>query len=335
MIDITIAITTYSEGQYLDRLLNDISGQQLDGLELEIVILEAGNYSIERAKENLGSFSERLVFIHSPGLNRTKSLNKIFSISRGALIVRLDARSHIFNTYIKEVAGLSSATGAQNVGGVMVPIGLTDKQAIIAHLMRSPFSFGGAKARLLNFKGDADSVYLGAFNKSICNYGTEWFDSAHPRISEDYDLNYRIRENGGRVYIDSSIAVMHYPRESLRKFFKLCYNYGIGKGLFVIKHKKFTAIRQLVPPVAVALFLSLIALSFLDTRFLVFFKIVIFAYFLIISFASLKIAESIYGFFVLFIGFAGCHFFYGLGFLVSPILYFLDLRARDNLGSAN
>jgi glycosyltransferase involved in cell wall biosynthesis len=324
-MEITVAVTTFNEGEYLDRLLSDLARQNCT-LQFEIILLEAGDYGIDQARKNLGQHADKLVFHHRPGLTRTQSLNFIFDTARGDLIVRLDARSHINSDYLMDVYKLSIESGAENVGGVMKPIALIEDQSFIVGIMRHPFSFGGAKARQLNFSGFADSVYLGAFRKKNCKYGEEWFDSIHPGISEDSDLNYRIRQNGGKVFVDSAIVVEHYPRENLNKFFRLCFNYGIGRGLFMLKHRLFSAYRQLVPPLSflIAIFLLLFGLFYPVVYILLTFLISL--YFALTLAVSISISKSTRQFIASFIGFIGCHFCWTAGLLCAPFIFIKDLR---------
>lgn len=324
-MEITVAITTFNEEKYLDMLLSDLSRQNCS-LLFEIVLLEAGNYGIDQARRHLGHHADKLVFHHRPGLTRTKSLNSIFDTARGDLIVRLDARSHINPSYLMDIYRLSIESGAENVGGVMKPIGFIEDQSFIVEIMKHPLSFGGAKARQLNFSGFADSVYLGAFRKKNCMYGEEWFDSIHPRISEDSDLNYRIRQNGGKIFVDSAIIVEHFPRENLNKFFRLCFNYGIGRGLFMLKHRLFTAYRQLVPPFSFLIVVLLLAFGFFYPAAYILLLFLISLYLVIILVVSLSISRSTKQLINLFIGFIGCHFCWTVGLICAPFIFAKDLR---------
>ena len=90
-----------------------------------------------------------------------------------------------------------------------------------------------------------------------------WFDDLNPKISEDTDLNYKIKNNGGKAYISSQIKVEYYARSSLFYFIKLCYNYGVGRGIFVMKNKTFLALRQIILPLAFLLLKVQILMSFL------------------------------------------------------------------------
>jgi succinoglycan biosynthesis protein ExoA len=323
---VSIVITTFNENEYLDSLLEDISRQSLDNLELEIILLEAGSYPKQRAIKHLGELASYLKFINIPNLSRTKSLNKLFDTAQGELIIRLDGRSHIKPYYIQQIVELSSRTGAENVGGIMAPIGNTPNQKLIADVMKHPFSFGGAKFRNFSYSGLVDSIYLGAFRRSKCNFGYSWFDEVHPGISEDSDLNYRIRKSGGRVYMDSSIVVEYFPRENLKRFFKLCFNFGVGRGLFIWKHRDVAATRQLIPILAAFLAFGLGMAGFWVPicHQLLLFLVLIYIILLILSALSLRktFLFTLKG----LVGFVGCHFYYTLGLLVSLHHYLRDIK---------
>ena len=254
-LDASIVITSFRDNFYLDKLLNSISLQNLNNLNVEIIILDAGNYNKGRAIKKLKSLSSRLIYLSENNLSRTESLNKIFYLSKGEIIIRLDTRSVINKNYISSITKLSRSTKAEVVGGKIKSIFSKKGQEIVAKAMNHPLMFGGGKFRNTEKFIKVDSVYLGAFNKEKCInlIGDEnWFDINCPKISEDSDLNYRIREKGGTILCDPSIIVEHYPRENLGSFLKLCFNYGRGRALFCKKHNSFSAKRQLI-----AIFLSI------------------------------------------------------------------------------
>lgn len=319
-IDASVVITTFNDGEYLDMLLSDIKSQDLEGFIIEVILLDAGGYSCERALKCLGDKSVLLKYIRSPGMSRPLALNCLFAESNGLIIIRLDARSHVGSDYVKKILNLSKNTGASNVGGVMRPIGKSSGQMLVSDIMRNPFAFGGGKSRSVAYKGYVDSVYLGAYNKGICCYGEEWFDSRNSKISEDSDLNYRIRRNGGSVYLDPSIIVEHYPRESLRAFYRLCYNYGVGRGLFVMKHRVVSAWRQVVPPALLIVFILFVFSVPWDLFGSTLKAMPIFVYFIIL-FLSTKSEILLRRRLAIVCGIFGCHFFWLLGLIVAPYFY--------------
>lgn len=318
---VSVIITAFNEGLHLDRILKDLSRQNYPAENFEILFLEAGEYPEERAKTNLGEKSEQLRYWNLPALSRTVALNRLVKESKGDLIVRLDARTHIQPDYLELIVRLSQKQNVANVGGVQVPVGESEEQTRIAKIMRHPLSFGGGKFRNLNYSGRVDSVYLGAFSKSLM-IEEPWFDEDHPKISEDSDLNFRIRQAGGSVVVDSDIQVQHFPRETFRAFVKLCFNYGVGRGLFLMKHKQFSAVRQFVLPSAFVIAIILFACGFIFPLFHLVLLAGTITYLGLTGIISVGLSEKdnkkiIY----LMSCFIGCHFYWTLGFFKGVILY--------------
>lgn len=264
-------------------------------------------------------------------MSRTAALNKIFARARGSLVVRLDARTHIGPNYLQRIVELSRETGAANVGGTMVPIGRSPSQRLIGSLMRHRFCFGGGKSRCVDYKGTADSVYLGAFDTTRCDMITEWFDVVQPRISEDSDLNYRLRKGGGRVYLDTSVEVLYYPRETLREFFRLCYNYGVGRGVFLIKHRAISAFRQVVPPMALVASVACLALGYKFPLLIVLLAGGVVTYLSTSAYFAFRLGHGLKAVGKGMAGFVGCHFFWTAGIIASPFVYFGAKRAAREL----
>ena len=318
---LSVIITSFNEGANLDRLFQDLSNQDFDNDAYEILFLEAGSDSKERAKEKLGNASTLLKYWHIPKLSRTAALNFLVKESTGDLIIRLDARTHIEPDYLSRIYSLSLRENVANVGGVQVPIGESEEQKKIALIMSHPFGFGGGKFRNTSYRGKVDSLYLGAFSRKYMP-SQPWFDERLPKISEDSDLNFRIRQMGGEIVLDSSIIAWHYPRESLKTFFRLCFNYGVGRALFLIKHRQFSAPRQLVLPFAFLIALSFLGLGIIYPFLYSILSIGIFAYLGLILFVSFRAQDrSFQDTFFLALGFVGCHFFWTIGLFYGLITY--------------
>jgi len=318
---LSVIITSFNEGVNLDRLFQDLSNQDFDKNSYEILFLEAGNDSRERAIGKLGYSSSLLRYWHIPKLSRTAALNFLVKESTGDLIVRLDARSHIDPDYLSKIYALSIRENVANVGGVQVTIGESEEQKTIAIIMSHPLGMGGGKFRNTNYRGRVDSLYLGAFSRKYMP-NQPWFDERLPKISEDSDLNFRIRQMGGEIMLDSSIIVWHYPRESLNKFFRLCFNYGVGRALFLIKHRQFSAPRQMVLPCAFLILLSLLGLGVIYPFLYSILFIGMFSYLALILYVSYRAGDG--GFldtFFLTSGFVGCHFFWTIGLFYGLITY--------------
>ena len=327
-VDVSVVITTYKENQNIRRLLNEISNLKESNVSYEIILLDASDFQKEEATRLLKNKSKFLTFISIPGLSRTKSLNKIFNLANGELIVRLDARSSISDDYIDKIYNLYKSIDAKVVGGCMKVTSSSNSQELVGNLMSHPLCFGGSKSRDIKYTGYVDSIYLGAFSKSFLKSNELSFDSIHSDISEDSDLNYRINKCGGKIYQDSSITVNHYPRENLKDFFNLCFNYGVGRGIFVIKHRNFMSMRQLAPPVLFIIGVLLLILGFMQSILHTILLYLLLIYITIIFIFSYNLG-NIKSFANYMIGFVGAHFFWTFGFLISPKRYLTNLKNYD------
>lgn len=86
-------------------------------------------------------------------------------------------------------------------------------------------------------------------------------------------------------------------------------NYGVGRGLFIIKHRVFSAYRQVVPPLAFATLVLLLIAGFYFTPLHFALALMIVAYSITIIFAAYRMSDAISQTLPAALGFAGCHFF--------------------------
>jgi len=192
--------------------------------------------------------------LDNPRRQRAPALNVGIRSATGDVILRVDARTIIPEDYVEKCVRTLLATGADNVGGMQVPIvtrnGSPRKeltQQAIGIALAHPFGIGNAQFRLGKKSGYVDTVYLGCFRREIFDK-VGLFDEDAPVISEDSEMNYRIRKAGGKVYFDKSIVAYYHPREGIKDLAKLYFRYGGAKAGNLIKTKSLTAWRQWVPP---------------------------------------------------------------------------------------
>ena len=194
---------------------------------------------------------------------RSAGLNRGIKEATGEIILRIDARTIIPNNYIEQCVNTLIKTGADNVGGVQKPIvdNTTNLvQAAIGYAMSHPFGVGNAQFRLGKKSGCVDSVYLGCFRREVFTK-VGLFDEESPIITEDSDINYRIRLAGGKVYLNKDIIAYYLPREKISALAKLYYRYGGARAGFLLKWKTYTGYRQLIPPLFLLFLISLPILS--------------------------------------------------------------------------
>ena len=173
-------------------------------------------------------------------------LNAAISASGGEVVLRVDGHVKLCDGYISRAVETMVRTGAVNVGGRQLAVGVTGFERAVAAVMMSVVGSGGAEYRVGESEKAVDTVFLGVFDRRA---GDEvgWFDESLIR-NQDYELNIRLRASGGLVWFDPDLFVEHQPRSSLRAIARQYFDYGFYKGRVIRLHRSSVKLRQFVPP---------------------------------------------------------------------------------------
>ena len=267
-VRVSVVMPCYNEEKFIKNSIESlIDDYFLKNCELIIV----DGMSSDNTREIVQSFSKqlpRLRLLENKKKIQAYGLNLGISEAKGEIIVRADAHCVYPPGYIKKCVKLLETTKASNVGGIMLPQGNSMEQKAISLALKHPVGVGDAKWHLGNFSGYVDTVYLGTFWKKL--FDEIGLYDTNCRTNEDAELNLRILKAGKKIYLDSSLKVIYFPRESLKKLALQYFKYGKGRCYSTLKHKKITSLRHLGPVgLVIGLFLSII-LSFFWHLFLLF-----------------------------------------------------------------
>ena len=203
--------------------------------------------------------------------------------------------------------------GAVNVGGLMFADSNKGLQRTIAQAMRSKLGVGSSKFHTGGSAGESETVYLGTFKKSAV-IAAGGFDERYIR-AQDWELNHRLRKNGGLIWFDPRLVVTYRPRNTFRKLAKQYFQYGRWRRVITRQHQNTVNFRYLAPPIAVLvillsmIFAVLINPVFITPTFIYFASLVIGG-----TFIGKKIADKLLMPLVL----ATMHISWGIGFITSP-----------------
>lgn len=245
-IKVSVIIPIRNEEKYIERCINSILQQDYPRENMELILIDG--CSEDKTVDIIKNFICTYDFIKLyNNLHKTVqcALNIGIKNAQGVYIVRMDAHSEYADDYVSKCIEYLEKTGADNVGGPMIAKGKTRIQKVIAAAYHSQFAMGGGKFHEENYEGYADTVYLGAFKKETL-IKINMYDDRFPK-SEDDDLNFRIIENGGKVYITPKIKSVYYPRSSYKDLFTQYFEYGLWKVAVIKKHKKPARISHLIP----------------------------------------------------------------------------------------
>lgn len=235
-----------NEAAHLEATFDAIFRQDYPG-PLEVVV--ADGRSTDATPDILrrrAAAEPRLRVISNPDRGVAAGLNLAIGASRGEIVVRCDGHSEPEPDYVRVAVEILGETGAANVGGRQRAEGTTLLQRAIAIAMTSPFGVGNARFRYSSSAGPADTVYLGAFPRTVLE-DIGGFDTSLLR-NQDYELNYRLRRSGRTVWYDPRLAVTYRPRSSLTGLWKQYLDYGRWKRFMLRRNPGSLAMRQLAPP---------------------------------------------------------------------------------------
>jgi glycosyltransferase involved in cell wall biosynthesis len=310
---ISVILPVLNEQSHLESSVRSILSQDYKGpIEVILAIGPSKDKTLEIA-ERMASTDSRVVLVENPTGKTAVGLNLALRQSTNPVVVRVDAHAEIPENYLSLVVEVLNTTGAVNVGGVMAAIGKTIFEKSVAGAMCSAFGVGASRFHTGGEAGPVDTVYLGAFRREAL-IAIGGFDERFTR-AQDWELNFRLRENGGIIYFDPRLHVTYRPRSTVRALAKQYFEYGRWRRVVSRRHKGTINYRYLAPPVALLGFLASVVLGLLLSPIL-FIPAAIYTVFVLG--ASVKISTSLREFFLLILVLPTMHFAWGAGFISSP-----------------
>jgi succinoglycan biosynthesis protein ExoA len=255
---VTFVVPVLNEVRDLEHCLESIRHQDYPADRFEVLLIDSGSIDgTVEVMERLEARDRRLRRIANPrGLVAT-GLNLAIAEARGEVILRVDAHALLAADYCRRCLAALAATGADNVGGPMRPVGTSWVGEAVAAAMLHPFGPGTARFRFARRREEVDTVYLGAFPRRVfLRHGG--FNEELVR-NQDYELNYRIRQGGGKVVVDPTVRSSYRTRPTLGALWRQYSSYGFWKVAMLRQHPRSLRPRQLAAPLLVLLVLATVA----------------------------------------------------------------------------
>jgi succinoglycan biosynthesis protein ExoA len=252
---VSVIVPCYNEEGTIRFLLEALYQQTFPRPDLEVII--ADGMSADRSRSEILLFSQshpdlcvQIVDNHKRTI--PSGLNLAIRAAQGEYIVRLDAHSIPCPNYIElSVKALVEGQG-DNVGGVWeIRPALPGWVArSIAAAAAHPLGAGDAHYRYTNRVQLVDTVPFGAFRKSLIEQIGGFDESL--LSNEDYEFNVRVRQSGGRVWLNPAIRSVYFARATFGKLAHQYWRYGYWKGRMLRRYPDTLRWRQAVPPVFAA-----------------------------------------------------------------------------------
>ncbi|SFV74958.1 Glycosyltransferase [hydrothermal vent metagenome] len=268
-INITIVLPIRNEEKSIKTTLSSIIDELLEDMELLIVDGMSDDNTINIVNDFIQQHQNHHIRVLE---NKYKTvpyaMNRGIQEAQGEYIIRLDAHSKYPKNYIKDLIFFMEKLGADNVGGVVetLPANDTLEATAIALATSHPFGVGNSYFRVGTNDNEpilVDTVPFGCYKKEMFDK-IGLYDTDLTRNQDD-ELNARLIQNGGKIFLIPSIKIKYYARDKFKKVFQMFYQYGLFKPLVNLKLKKPATLRQFIPPLFVAFLLFGVIFSFFSS----------------------------------------------------------------------
>lgn len=265
---ISVILPVRNEERFITACVASIFEQDYPQEQMEVIFVDG--CSEDRTVELLHEMQKahpQIVVLHNPNRTVPYAMNIGIEKSRGEVIVRLDAHAEYPPDYIRLSVETLLTRECDNAGGVFETRGRGFMGEAIAEMLKTPLGVGNATYRLTQEDGYVDTVPFGCFRRELFER-IGGFDERMTR-NQDNELNFRIRKNGGKIYLNHNIRVLYYCRETMRGIMKMGYMNGKWNVITMTLVPGSMGVRHFVPLAFVLSTIVLLLLT-LATRSLLF-----------------------------------------------------------------
>lgn len=250
---VSVVMTALNERRHLAEAVGSVFDQDYPGpLELVVAVGPSHDGTEQLARDLAHTYGGRMRVVDNPSGKTPHGLNLAIAGTDPArpIIVRTDGHAQLPPAYVRTAVAAMQRTGADNVGGMMIPEGTAAFERAVARAMSSPLGIGSVPFHTGGEPGPARTVYLGVFRRAMLQRAGG-FDERFVR-AQDWELNHRIRDLGGVVWFEPALQVAYRPRPNARRLATQFRGSGQWRWQIIRTYPETASARYLAPPVAVA-----------------------------------------------------------------------------------
>jgi len=266
--DVSVILPVRNEGRHIASVLADLQAQELNGLSMEIVVVDGESTDDTVARvEAVAKADPRVRLLNNP--RRLSSAARALGAeqSAGRFIAYVDGHCRIpSRTLLADMVDLFVRTQADALSRPQ-PLdsdGGTSMARAIAAGRTSPFGHSLRTTIYDDSEREVSPITAGAMYRRTVFEKVGNFDPAFD-ASEDVEFNYRVAQAGLACWTSPKLAVQYEPRRSLGGLFKQMFRYGLGRARLHRKHPAALTLESLVPAGFVLGLPALLAVPFLPS----------------------------------------------------------------------
>ena len=321
-LTVSVVMPVYNESSYINNCIESLLQQDYPHKEMEWIFVD-GNSSddtVQKIECYRQHYSNLIKVLNNPQRIVPYAMNIGIKASKGKYIVRLDAHSDYATDYISKCVKYLDTIDADNVGGLAETKANGFVGNCIAKILSSRFGVGNSKFRTNSKSGYVDTVPFGAFRREVfTKYGG--YDERLVR-NQDNEMNYRIRKNGGKIYLADDIHLSYYCRNTIKGILDMAIENGMWNIITTKLCLGTMRGRHFIPLIFVLSIISFGLLGFTTSCLWRILGFELILYFTLDCIFSAKQGNSLSEFFMILLLFPAFHIAYGIGGLVGIIKLF-------------
>ena len=258
---ISVVMPIYNEEKYISKCIESLLKQDYPKDKMEWIFVDG--CSTDKTVSILNDYQNKnpglIKVFNNPNKTVPYAMNIGIKNSVGKFIIRLDAHAEYADDYFSKCVYCLQTTDADNVGGVIETKSVGNVGEAIAAVVSSKFGVGNSQFRTNGEDGYVDTVPFGAFRREVFEkYGM--YDERLTR-NQDNEMNFRIRSNGGKIFLSNDIKLAYYSRNTIKGILKMAFQNGMWNVITMKLCPGSMGVRHFVP---LAFLLSLIFMPILS-----------------------------------------------------------------------
>ena len=266
-MQVSVIIVTRNEEIYILNCIKSIETQFEKDDEWELIIVDG--MSEDKTKDISSNYLSSVDYDYQILENEKKILSAGWNIgiknAKGKYVVRPDAHGALHAGYIKYgLEVLEQKSDVTAVGGMLETKAKGFWGGVIKEALSSRVGVGNSSFRIATQSGYYDTAVFALYRKDIFEK-VGYFDEKLVR-HQDNDMHRRVKEAGGKFYLDICMMADYYCRDTVPKLLKQMFS--IGRYLPDVMSDGSLSVRHLAPFIFYMILLILLIFGLINPMFI-------------------------------------------------------------------
>ena len=244
---VTIVLPALNEEAYIEEAIRTVTPQDAH-FPYEIIVVDGGSTDRTRALvAEIARTDPHVRLLDNPQRLQSAGINLAARHAHPDtdIIVRADCHAVYPEGFVTRCVSELTARNVQSVVVPMRTVGITPFQRAAAAAQNSVLGNGGSAHRRAASSGIVEHGHHAAFNRAFFQ-SVGGYDESFSH-NEDAELDFRICQAAGLIWLDAENAVTYFPRGSLPALARQYFKHGGGRARTILKHAVRPKPRQVAP----------------------------------------------------------------------------------------